>query len=220
MAILLCCCSLMNQLLFSLSSLFFSMTNVLAYTPKEGNISAILGPAVYRTEVSGSGLHDRMPFFGAASLLAIGDISDHGSLEVGMFHMNKQFVVSKDSKVFEERSQVMHITMGYRHWWAPSFSTSLSIYSSYPLGYPDVITNDFGTVKPTTSLDEKTTYGFDAAFQVELAEWDRYAIVTDLRYSRAFAPKDNEAADHAGILLGLRYFIQEKQVRTAPEDSK
>lgn len=184
------------------------------YTPKEGNVSAVLGPVAFRTDMSDAKFKTPMPALGGVGLLAYGDIGDHGSLEIAMFYMQKIYVVNQDNRVFAEKSQVMHIPMGYRYWWAPSFSTSLAIYSSYPMGNATEVTNDYGASTPRTSLAERTTYGAEVAVQIELREWDRYALVSDVRYAHAFDPKPNESSDHAGVFLGLRYFIQAKQIRT------
>lgn len=203
--------------LLSFICAFCFPSQALCYQPKEGNVSAILGPVVSRTEPRGTDLDQATPFLGAMGLMAIGDIGDKSSLEIGMFHMHRIFTVTHGERIFSERSQVVHISMGYRHWWASSFATSLSIYSAYPFGAPEIIANDFGASPPRTSLSEKTIYGADLAASVEFKEWGRYALMIDTRYSHAFEGQHHEATDHLSVLFGVRYFIQEKQVRPASE---
>ncbi len=185
-----------------------------AYTPKEGNVSAILGLTTYKTNFKGSTSGATAPYLGGVGLIAVGDVNDHGSLEIGMFYMDKLYFLDDGGKYIAERTQLMHITLGYRYWLSSNFSTSLSFFSAYSMGDPELTHNDFtngGEIH--TSAHDKTEYGFDLAIQGELWNWDALTLVWDARYSRSVTPKVNEHADHYGVLLGVRYFIQEKQHR-------
>jgi hypothetical protein len=188
-----------------------------AYTPKEGNVSAILGLGRYRTRFSTPDSGVDAANMGALSLMAIGDVSDHGSLELGIFFMNKIYLRELDNKFIAEKTQVMHITMGYRRWWAPYLSSSVSFYSSYSMGDLETVHNDFGADRPDTSATDKVEYGCDLALQGEFWSQDRLALIGDIRYSRSVTPKDHEDGDHYGVLIGIRYFIQEKQHVAKPQ---
>ena len=191
----------------------FCPKKIFAYTAKEGNVSAIIGPFFYKTNFSNVASGATSPNYTGTSIIAIGDISDHGSLEVGIFYLpSKIYLRERYQNYLAERTQVMHITLGYRYWWNSYFSSSLSFFSSYTLGDVDVYYDDFrGIDAPTTSARDKTEYGFDGALQAELWSKDRLAIVADARYSHSVTSKEHELGDHYGYSIGLRYFIQEKQ---------
>jgi len=115
-----------------------------------------------------------------------------------------------------EQTQLMHITMGYKRWLNERFAVSLAFFSSYSMGDPKIVHNDFAPGdEPTTSARDTTEYGFDLALQSELWQKDRIALILDSRYSRSLTNKPSESADHYGFLLGIRYFVQDKQ-----DDSK
>lgn len=191
-----------------------SLNKTFAYTPEEGNVSAILGLTTYKTNFEGSSSGATAPYLGGVSLVAVGDVNDHGSLELGMFYMDKLYFRDENAKYIAEKTQVMHITLGYRYWISSLFSTSLSFFSAYSMGDPETTHSDF--IKGSeidTSARDKTEYGFDFALQGEFWSKDRITLVWDARYSRSVTAKVNEHSDHYGFLLGVRYFIQEKQHR-------
>jgi hypothetical protein len=198
------------------SVLFFQ--DVSAYTPKEGNVNAIFGPYIYQTRFPGSSTGAQSSYLGDFAIMALGDVNSSGSLEIAIFHMNKMFFRQKDGQFIAEKTQAMHITMGYRWWHNDWFSTSLAIYSAYGMGVPQTVHSDFpGSTAVTTSARDNTEYGFDFAAQAELGSWRRIAAIVDTRYSFSVTRKPGEYADHYGILFGLRYFIQEKQKESRPK---
>lgn len=182
-----------------------------AYTPVEGNVSAFLAPYIYKTNFSGSSTGASSPLLGGVSLIAIGDISSKGSLELGMFHMNKVFFREEGGNYLGEKTQVIHITMGYRRYWNERYSCSLTFFSAYPMGDIHVVHNDFppGSLIDTSARDY-TDYGIDFAIQSELWKSEEVSVDLDTRYSRSFTSKPGENSDHYGFLLGVRYFIQGK----------
>lgn len=199
--------------------IFFSSMKTFAYNAKEGNVSAILGPFIYKANFSGVASGTTSPDYVGTSLMAIGDISDHGSLELGIFYLpNKLYLRERYGNYLAERTQLVQITMGYRYWFTSYISGSLSFFSAYSLGNVDIAYSDFhGIDEPTTSARDKTEYGFDGALQYELWSKDRIALVTDVRYSRSVTSKEHEMADHYGYMLAVRYFIQEKQKVERPK---
>jgi hypothetical protein len=104
--------------------------------------------------------------------------------------------------------------MGYRFWMSSKFSTSLAFYSSYSMGEPQIVYDNFapGTTIDTSARDT-TEYGLDWALQAELWQSGRYALILDGRYSLSFTNKRQEQSNHYGVLFGIRYFIQEQQIR-------
>lgn len=189
----------------------------LAYTPKEGNISAILSPFVFKTDFRNSDSGAQSSHENGMNLTAIGDINDHGSLELALFYMKKPYFFHDDDQFLAQKTQVIHVTMGYRHWINSYLSTSLSIFSTYPTGDVQTLHSDFTAANfPETAVAAKTIYGLELAVQYEIWSHGLYAITADTRYSKAMTLRSSERGDHYGIMLGLRYFIQEKTVINAP----
>lgn len=191
--------------------LSFITEKTFAYTPKEGNVSAIFGPYLYKTDFSDPDSGVTSPYFGDLGLIAVGDVNKTGSLEIAMFHMNKLYVRESVGRYLAEKTQVMHITMGYRHWWTESISTSLAFYSAYSMGKLKVVHNDFPLDQMIdTSASDTTEYGFDFAIQKEFWSREQTALVVDARYAHSVTSKEHEKGNHYGIMIGMRYFVQGK----------
>ncbi len=192
-------------------TIFLFLVQAKAYTPHEGNVTATLGTLVYKTNVKDSVTGASSPYLGALGLTALGDINDFGSLEIAMFDLHKIYFRDELGKFIAVEKEVIHITMGYRYWINPYFSTSLSFYSSYSLGDTRIIHSDFlpGT-EIDTSANDTTEYGFDLAVQGDLWSQEKWAVISEARYSLSVTSKKSESADHYGVMLGVRYQIQEK----------
>lgn len=184
-----------------------------SYVPERGNVTATLGPYIFRTNYEGASEENlNSPRMGGVSLTALGDVSDHGSLEVLMLYMNKIYFRTENAKSIAEKIQLMHITMGYRYWISNYLSASFGLYTSYPMGDSQVIRTDFTQSEDfSTTAGEKSESGLDIAVQVELWSKERFAIVMEGRYSYSLTKKANEFADHYGGSIGLRYFIQSSE---------
>jgi hypothetical protein len=181
------------------------------YTPKEGNVTANIGPFIYKTNFKGSNSGIKSPVLSGTGLLVNGDINDKGALEIGIFYMDKYFFREKDGLYMAENTNLFHITMGYRRFLSPLLSMSFSLYSSYSLGYPYIAHNEFASdLDVDTSARDTTEYGFDTAIQYEVWAQDRWALVADIRYALSVTNKTNERADHYGTFISLRYFVQDK----------
>lgn len=182
-----------------------------AYDPQEGNVTATLGPIWTKTNFrdTPSGAHS--PYYTNFGLIALGDINEKGALEIGMFHLNKLFLRSKDGMDIAEQTEMMHMTMGYRRWINPYFSASWSFFSSYAMGDPVIVHSSFPKGQEIdTSARDITEYGTDFAVQGDLWSHDKFAVIAEARYSLSVTPKSDERADHYGFMIGLRYFVQEK----------
>ena len=192
--------------------LFFSLgLQSFAYEPQEGNVTAIIGPFVSRTDYQGPSKLAENPLFGGVGLMVQGDLHKSGALEIAMFHMQKTYFREENALNIAEKTELMHITMGYRHWISPLWSASLAFSSSYPMNQPKVIHTDFSTGQNIdTSARDTVDYGFDISIQTELWNRDRYSVISDVRYGLSVTDKQNEDGSHYGILIGLKYLIQEK----------
>ncbi len=186
--------------------------NASAYTPARGNVQATLSPYIFQTNYSGIASKDNVPNTGGLALVATGDVSDTGALEVAAIYMNKIYFLNDGVKSLAEKTQLIHISMGYRHYLNPYLSTSLGLFTSYPMGDTQVVRDDFlpADNKETTAR-ALTETGLDLAVQAELWGRGRYAVVLEGRYSFSITKKSDEAADQYGVALGLRYFIQGKE---------
>lgn len=191
--------------------ILFLSIQAFAYEPKEGNVSAIVGPFVSQTYFKNTGADVSNPLFGNVGLLAQGDINTDGSLEIGLFHMQKTYFREKNTKILAEKTELVHITMGYRYWINPLFSTALAFSSSYPMNQPRVIHNEIPAGQETdTSARDTVDYGFDFSVQSEVWKNDTLSVIADVRYGQSVTEKQNENSSHYGILIGLKYLIQEK----------
>ncbi len=191
-----------------------------AYKPKEGNISAVLGPFVSRTNFKPIEQQPKAPYLGGGGLIVQGDLSDHSALEIAMFQIDKVFYRYENGDFASEQTELVHITLGYRKWFTPYLSASCAIFSSYTAG--SVIEVDKRIAaghELLTSARDITEYGLDFSIEAEVWSSGRYAAIIDARYSIDLTRKPNEKADHYGALIGIKYFIQEKQIREKPKDS-
>ncbi len=170
----------------------------------------MLGPYVYRGNFGADVPGFESPVLSGSGLIVEGDLSNYGGLEISAFYMHKVFFREQNSRYIAEKVKMIYITMGYRRWFSENFSGGLSFYSSYPMGDGKVIYSDFPTYSVNTSARDATEYGFDFSLQWEFWREEKWALALDARYSLSVTQKDHEDADHYGLLLGLKYEIQEK----------
>lgn len=184
-----------------------------AYVAEEGKVTATLGPTLTKTDFRTTRTGATSPYLGGLGLMVLGDINPRGSLEIAMFFMNKRYLREQAGRFVAEQTQLTHVTMGYRRWLSEDLSVSLSLFSAYSMGEPHLVHSDFPlNSRPDTSATDYTEYGFDLSFQAELWRWATHkAILLDARYSLSLTGKDNERANHYGVMLAFRYLIQKKQ---------
>jgi len=198
------------NLIFFITLLAFTEATF-AYTPKEGNISATIGPFINKTNFEGSRSGDESPVLGGIGLIANGDINDKGSLEIAMIHMNKAYYRDEGGKYLGEETELIHITMGYRKWINPYFSWSLAFSSAYTLGDPHIIHSDFPSGQEiSTSARDTAEYGVDISVQTDIWTKKDVSLILDTRYNFNLTTKKGEYGDHYGILVALRFMVQEK----------
>jgi hypothetical protein len=183
-----------------------------AYVPKEGNISALLGPFVFKSDIGTISSNVNSPTLTGLGLIVLGDINDHGSLEIAQFFMPKIFYCQQNGSTVAEKMQLVHITMGYRRVLSPVFSISMALFSSYPMADKEIYyTRLRGSDLLDTSAKNNVNYGLDFSTQADLWMRGRYSVVVDTRYSWLLTAKGNEKSNHYGVLIGLKYLIQSKR---------
>lgn len=205
-----------------LALLFFLLPfETLAYVPLEGNVTANLGIYFNRTNFGSTPSGVKAPGLRGFGLVANGDVNDKGALEIGMFHFDKVYFREYEANYFAEKTQVIHITMGYRRYISELFSASLALSSGYTMGEPTVYYTEFPKgLAPNTSARDVTEYGLEMAAQMELWTRERFGIVLDARYSYSLTSKEDERADHYGVLLMLRYLVQTKDEEAALDKAR
>lgn len=204
----------MKVLKYFLSAVFVILVSpsIFAYTLKEGNVTAIVGPYLYKTNFGKTTTDAQSPILGGLGLIIQGDVSDHSGLEIALFHMNKIYLREQGTSYVTEETQLIHVTLGYRYWINPYFSLSGAFYSAYALADPKIIHSDFPIGSEIdTSARDTTEYGFDFSVQSELWSKDDMAVIADARYALSVTNKANEKGDHYGLFLGVKFQVQEKQ---------
>lgn len=193
-----------------LSFLFISL-NSIAYAPSEGNVATYFGPYLYKTRFAGSNTGSNSPNLGGLGLVVLGDVSSQGSLEIGIFYLNKIYIREELGKYLSQQTGLIHITMGYRRWLSEMFSASLAFSSGYAMGEIQTLHSDFVPGSEIdTSAKDNTEFGFDLSLLTEIWKTEKYSVVLDTRYFFSVTAKENEYADHYGALLAVKYLMQEK----------
>ena len=183
-----------------------SPATVFAHEPAEGNIYGTFGPFVHRTLPE----HHRFDsgYLTGFGLIADGDLTSHGSLEIGLFYLPQLFSIEQGDKVIVEKGERIYIATGYRQWFGSQFSVGAAFFSNYALSDAKTLRNDFGNDAPATSAQSMVKYGFDFSVQWEPWQKDRFSVVLDARYSLSVTSKPGEDENFYGLLVGIKYFIQ------------
>lgn len=194
-----------------MSLLFFLLLtkSAQAYDAQRGNVTATLGSYFFRTNYQSDNQQMNSPTMGGIALTALGDVSDNGSLEITAIYMNKIYFRSEGGIDVAEKTQLLHMTMGYRYWFGSYFSTSLGVYTSYPMGVSTLVHSNAPAGQGlNTTAGEPSESGLDWAIQWEPWNNGRWGAVVEGRYSFSLTKKANEWADQYGTIVGVRYFIQ------------
>lgn len=198
--------------------LFAAPSAVCAYSPKEGNVSATLGLSILQTNFDRSHSGAKAAYKPNFALIVVGDINDRAQLEIGTYHIYKQYFRDLNSVYVGEETEAVEITLGYRHWINPWLSMAVAFSSAYSMGDVQVFHNDFAPGPAIdTSARDNVEYGFHFSAQADLWTYERFTAVLNTLYSLNVTAKPNEKADHYGVVIGFRYFIQEKQVLERPK---
>lgn len=187
--------------------------SLFGYTLKEGNVTALVGPYIYKSNFATTETGGNSPYLGDVALVVQGDVSDHSALEIGLFHMNKIYLRESGAQSITEQTQLIHVTMGYRYFFNPYLSLAAAFYSAYSMADPQILHNDFAPGSELdTSARDKTEYGFDFSLQTELWSKENVAVIADTRYALSVTNKANEKGDHYGLFLAVKFLVQEKPV--------
>lgn len=180
-----------------------------AYEPRSGNISGTFGPYWSKTDYPSSHTDNYSPILTGFSIVANGDTGPWGSLEVAMIYAPRFYYREENNLAQLEKVARVHITMGYRWWLSPYFSTSLGLFSAYAIGDSAVEYTSYapGTAIGTSATDI-TEYGLDLAVQSQVWGNDMFDVVVEARYSHSLTPKENEKSHHYGLSIGIRYLFQ------------
>lgn len=210
----------MRHLPFGLLGLVFCFAfKSYAYIPTEGNVTASYGLYLYKTNFNGSDELNPSPVLGDLGFLTNGDLTDKGSLEIALFHMNKIFYRNLDTLYLAEKSEMIHITLGYRRWLSEKFSAGLSFYSEYTIGdYQTLHSESNVHTQIDTSARDTVEYGVDLSVQQELWSKDKESVFADLRYSYSLSNKENEKGDVYSLFIAYRYIVHEKN--PSPSESQ
>lgn len=205
-----------------LLSLFFGLAvlaptpAVLAHQPRDGDIHGGLGAFVYTTHELTHQFRD--PILIGPAVWAEADLGKAGGIEISMYYLANRLSVRRDQKTVTEVVDRVHIATGYRYWIARSWSAALAFSSSYIMGDPRVIQSDFPPGgQPQTSARDIAEYGLDFSVQYEPWRSERTALVLDGRYGLLFTARKGEDANHYGVGLAVKFFLQSRQRMPADE---
>ena len=144
-----------------------------AYTPVRGNVHVIVGPYVSQT-LERSDRFSSSPDQGGLAITILGDVSDRGSLQINSYFFNKLYMRTQGNLALSEKVSLAHVSLGYRQGWSEYLSTSLLLYTSYPMGEVQTVHSDFAN-DPTfmTSARENAETGLDLGIGIELFQSGR-----------------------------------------------
>lgn len=188
--------------------MLFLSCNAHAHQPEDGHIHVTGGPFIFATHELRHQFSS--PAVNTAGVLVEGDVDRNGGVEISLFYLEKRYNIRHNDLNVTQSGKRMYIATGYRHWFDKNHSAALAFFSSYSMGDPIVIRDDFApAASPKTSASKATEYGFDFSLQREFLQKGRWSGILDLRYSHSLTPKgDNEDGNHYGAMLAVKYFVQ------------
>ena len=185
--------------------------SVWAHEPSRGIIHGAGGPFLFRNHYETTRVADSSTWTGG-TLMGIGDVDHNGSIEISITYLKQIYARRQDGLLNLEKAQRLYISTGYRHWIDKYHSLGLSFFSAYALGDQRVVYTDFPlATRPTSSAGDTTEYGFEFSFQREAFQMGRFSAIFDARYSLSITSKDYEDSNHYGLLIALKYLIQDPQ---------
>jgi hypothetical protein len=187
-----------------------------AHEPSRGALHGSFGPYLFRSHNFNSQAADNATWTGF-TLAAEGDVDNHGGLEIGITYFQHPYARRYNGLLNVEKVKRIYVTMGYRHWFSRDFSSALAFYSAYSMGDPQVMSTDFPmNARPDSSAEDIAEYGFDFSLQWEFYRHERFSTVLDGRYSYSVTSKAQEDGNHYGLLLSVKYLIQDKEKGVMP----
>lgn len=206
----------MHQLVKSIILIiFFTSLKLYAYIPSEGNVTASYGPFLYRTNFAGSDQLAASPYLGDFGFVTNGDLNSTGSLEIAMFHMNKIYYRNLNTRYLAEKTELLHISLGYRRWLNEKFSVGLDFYSEHSIGQHQILHSESNVdLDIDTSARDTTENGLDFSLLGEVWARDEKSVTLDLRYSYSISNKENEKGDLFSLFLAYKFYVQDKNNST------
>jgi hypothetical protein len=180
-----------------------------AHQPDEGKVFGTIGPFVNHSQSVYTPEANYTPFFLGFGILAEGDLSNHGGGEIGLFYFNKLYKRAMANGFVVAQVAKIDIPMGYRYWFNPSFSGALGFSTSFSVGNPQVNFSNV-TGDQSTSATNIADYGIDFSVQWEFWTNGLFSALVDGRYSLSISTNPGEDANQYGVLVGIKYMIQEK----------
>jgi hypothetical protein len=187
-----------------------------AHQPAEGKVFGTFGPFVNHTQ-SIYTPEANTPFNPGFGILAEGDLSDHGGIEIGLFVSQKDYKREFGSNgLVMTRVERIDIPMGYRYWLIPELSAALEFDSAFSVGDPSFLYSNV-TGDQSTTANTVAEYGIEFSIQYEFWTNQVFSLLADGRYTLSVSANPGEDANVYGLMLALKYLIQEKSPEKAPE---
>jgi len=187
-----------------------------AHQPEEGKVFGSFGPFVNHTQ-SIYTPEANTPFNPGFGILAEGDLSHHGGIEIGLFVSQKNYKREfGNTGLVMTRVERIEIPMGYRYWLIPELSGALEFSSAFSVGDPSILSSNV-TGDQSTTANTVADYGIDFSIQWEFWTNRVFSLLVDGRYTISVSTNPGEDANTYGILVALKYLIQEKGQEKPPE---
>lgn len=180
-------------------------TEVLAHTPKEGDIWIGIGPTL--DALVG---HSYGPNSGWGILIEA-DIDEKGGLELGLYSFEKRYWSEPSGYAALEQNRRMQVSMGYRRWFKPQVGLGLAFATGYSMG--DLQTLESSGTLPANykSFANRTAeYSLRTSLEYEYAGIGRTFLSITGYYDYSLHDKSDVKAGMAGLFLTFKYLLKEK----------
>jgi hypothetical protein len=194
-----------RSLIFALG--IFISTAVNAHQAEEGKVLATAGPYLQQTHSRLTQDVTNSPVSVGLGLIAEGDTSQSGGIEIGVFYFEKAYLRGFGTSHLVEKVNKLAVDVGYRLWWTNRISSGFLFTSLFSVGDYRVIAGDTMPREGTAARDPNE-YGFTYSMQWEFWSGERFAALLDGRYFYAVQPKSEQDSNQYGMLIGFKYLIQ------------
>jgi hypothetical protein len=189
---------------------FLTSTVSVAHQPHEGSVYGTVGPFAYQTHAIYSKNTDYDPFLLGLAVFGEADLNEHGGVEIGLFYTFKTYQRVWDNSFVSARVHKFDVPAGYRHWFTPAFSAALSLSSLFTIGDTQVQYNGLKSGNQGTLANAIIDYAINVSLQWEAWSRGAFTVLLDGRYDFSISTNVGEDANQYGLLVGLKYLIQEK----------
>ena len=196
--------------LLAFLSIFTLSDQSYAHQPQEGKVLGTIGPFFSQTHAIHSQDVTNSPPSLGFGVLGEGDLSSMGGIEIGLFYSFKTYERVFGASHLVERVHKVEVPVGYRHWLLDNLSAGIAFSSSFSVGDPQVVYADASLGSESTLARDLTEYGINFSVQWEFWTNNLISLILDGRYSFSLSAKTSEDANQYGLMLGMKYLIQEK----------